>query len=143
MVLEKLKEETQISSGRIKANVGVVTSVMAGMNWPASRGGLTELIVLLSGMLTLSDFFFFLKSREVLLGHCFMWLVCEGIYLIERQVRHVFQARWSKVRTYYFLFAAKIKSQVLCWYSVSCLSLIKWSVCLAHINLFTVLTFQG
>lgn len=57
MVLEKLKEETQISSGRIKTNVVVVTSVMAGMNWPVSRGGLTELIVLLTGMLTLSDFF--------------------------------------------------------------------------------------
>lgn len=57
MVLEKLKEETQISSGRIKTNVVVVTSVMAGMNWPVSRCGLTELIVLLTGMLTLSDFF--------------------------------------------------------------------------------------
>lgn len=56
MVLEKLKEESQISSSRIKTNVGVVTSVMAGMNWPASRGGLTELIVLLTGMLTLSGF---------------------------------------------------------------------------------------
>lgn len=68
MVLEKLKEETQISSGRIKANVGVVTSVMAGMNWPASRGGLTELIVLLSGMLTLSDFFFFFEKPGGFIG---------------------------------------------------------------------------
>lgn len=39
-----------------KANVGVVTSVMAGMNWPSSRGWLTELIVLWSCMLTLYEF---------------------------------------------------------------------------------------
>lgn len=47
------------------------------------------------------------KSREILLGRCFTRLVCEGIYLIEKQVTRALKARWSKVGTCDFLFSVK------------------------------------
>lgn len=42
------------------------------------------------------------------MGYCFIWMVCEGIYPIKKQVTHVFfSARWRKVITYEFLLGAK------------------------------------
>lgn len=80
----------------------------------------TGIFVLLTDILTL------FKGHGLFQGYCFMWLVCEWINLIKKQVTHVFQTPRRNVTIYDFLFAAS-GSHIL-----GCPVHILWAVQILH-----------